>query len=74
MGQGGFGITYIGLDLLFNVKVAVKEYFPMGMVTRDSGGSSKILWNTSQASQAQRQSGYESFLKEARKMARIDEM
>lgn len=71
LGQGGFGITYVGLDMVLDLKVAIKEYFPMGMVTRQDM-SSTLLWNPSQASQTQRQSGCDSFLKEARKMAKMD--
>ncbi len=34
LGEGGFGITYIGMDERLGMKVAIKEYYPTGMVTR----------------------------------------
>lgn len=35
LGQGGFGISYIGWDEKRNIRVAVKEYYPNGVATRD---------------------------------------
>ncbi len=37
LGCGGFGITYLGLDLETLKKVAVKEYMPVGAVQRIPG-------------------------------------
>lgn len=74
LGKGGFGITYIGMDLMLEVKVAVKEYFPTGEATRDQGGSSALRWEYSQDSMTMRRKGYDSFLKEARKMAKLDQI
>jgi serine/threonine protein kinase len=34
LGQGGFGITYLGCDLKLNKKLAIKEYFPVQISTR----------------------------------------
>ena len=66
LGQGGFGITYLGLDQALNLKVAVKEYFPVNMVTRlDSGG---LVWH---APDEDRERGRKSFVKEAQRMAKI---
>lgn len=74
LGQGGFGITYVGYDIALDVKVAIKEYFPMGFTTRNSTMSNEIQWNTTQVSKEQQQKGCDSFLKEARRMAKIDSL
>lgn len=72
LGQGGFGITYVGWDLALERKVAIKEYFPSGQVSRSSGTGSTLQWYDTVQSNAARQGGMEMFLKEARKMSRVD--
>ena len=71
LGQGGFGITYIGFDLLLEQKIAIKEYFPMstGMVSRE--GRSTVVWSDAVMQKSGMEKGFDSFLKEARKMAKL---
>ena len=35
LGQGGFGITYLGWSMIQNCRVAIKEFFPDQMVRRE---------------------------------------
>jgi len=71
LGEGGFGITYIGLDLRLELKVAIKEYFPSEKVQRISSVSLDVSLPSELAAQ-RFQSGKERFLQEARIMARMD--
>ena len=73
LGQGGFGITYIGWDIALERKVAIKEYYPSGQVSR-SPGTRNLTWYTSEQARHARQTGMEMFLKEARKMAKVDDI
>lgn len=42
LGEGGFGVTYIGLDNSLQIKVAIKEFFPKGIVGRNSAITSDV--------------------------------
>lgn len=71
LGQGGFGITYIGWNLALHQKVAIKEFFPASYVTRDISVSMALQWYRTEQAQAARNIGQEMFLKEARKMSHV---
>ncbi|MCL2034046.1 MAG: PASTA domain-containing protein [Oscillospiraceae bacterium] len=68
LGEGGFGITYIGYDLNLDIKVAIKEYYPSGVVTREnattvfpySGGNTEIFTQ-----------GRDRFVREAKTLAKF---
>lgn len=74
LGQGGFGMTYIGWDLVLEERVAIKEYYPSGLVTRHPGMGTTLLWSSGNQAEKFRQSGMESFLREARKMVKVDDV
>ena len=68
LGQGGFGITYLGIDELHEKKVAIKEFFPQGIVTRNIEYEDTVTV-TFVGEKANYEKGKERFLKEARTMA-----
>lgn len=69
LGQGGFGITYLGWDRDLNLKVALKEYFPTQWASRDQT-SSAVSVHSQEAGEYFR-SGLEKFLEEGRTLARF---
>ena len=69
LGEGGFGITYLAWDLQQGIKVAVKEYFPSGYVTRVAA-SNQVIINSKQ-NQAASNRGLKRFVEEARALAKI---
>ena len=73
LGQGGFGITYIGWDIALERKIAIKEYYPNGQANR-APGTQPLSWYTSDSALQAKQAGLEMFLKEARKMARVEDI
>ena len=70
LGEGGFGITYIGCDLRLELKVAIKEYFPTNWVARHSEVSLSVSSYAGAAGSYEK--GKSRFLYEARTMARMD--
>lgn len=71
LGEGGFGITYIGCDLRLELKVAIKEYFPSDKVTRHAQASLEVS-NYTGALAGNYEQGKEKYLQEARTMARMN--
>lgn len=70
LGEGGFGITYIGWDLNLEMKIAVKEYYPNGLVTRNCAYDRTVTMLTGQKT-AFFQSGLEKFVDEARRLGKF---
>ena len=69
LGQGGFGITYMGWDQFLETPVAIKEYYPNGIVNRNAtqavtaignGDMEKLFYHNR-----------DRFLREARILARL---
>ena len=71
LGEGGFGITYLGCDMRLELRVAVKEYFPTDKANRVSSASLSVSNYFGVAGDRYKE-GKTRFLQEARTMARMD--
>ena len=67
LGQGGFGITYIGWDHSLESVVAIKEFYPSGVVNRDG---QTVSCNGKEAEMPFSRNR-ERFLKEAKILAKL---
>jgi hypothetical protein len=69
LGQGGFGITYIGYDFVTNRRLAIKEYFPREISTR--GEDRHTVSPISRANKDDLDYGLLCFEEEAHKLAKF---
>ena len=69
LGDGGFGITYIGYDKALKRKVAVKEYFPNDCVTRQKGETEVSPFSGERGERYER--GLKNFQTEAQRLAKL---
>lgn len=69
LGQGGFGATYLGWDERLQVKVAVKEYFPVSLAGRVTGTGALEPYVEHQ--EVTFRDGIVKFIAEARTLARL---
>ncbi len=71
VGIGGFGITYRAWDQMLEKQVAIKEYFPNGVVNRVPGNPEVIVF--SDKAMGEFQKGRVRFLAEAENMAKFND-
>lgn len=71
LGEGGFGITYVGLDTRLDVKVAVKEYYPRDRAARSAADFPAVVSLVGMPPEGFDR-GRQRFLEEARVMARME--
>ncbi|MDD2722688.1 MAG: serine/threonine-protein kinase [Methylovulum sp.] len=69
LGKGGFGITYLAWDLVLQTAVAIKEYLPATLVTRDN--NRPMVAAHSDENRLEFEFGLKQFLQEARTLAQF---
>ncbi|MBR0145154.1 MAG: extracellular solute-binding protein [Eubacterium sp.] len=70
VGFGGFGITYKAWDRELGIAVAIKEYYPSGVVMREPGKKEVIVYEGNRKEEFY--IGLERFLEEARRTAQFE--
>ena len=73
LGQGGFGITYLAWDLNLDMPVAIKEYFPTGLVTRDVSTNTGVTSYEGDDSLSYEESK-KRFLREGKALAKFNDL
>ena len=71
LGEGGFGITYIGKNINLGLRVAIKEFYPNGFVNRATVVSNNVTCTDNETAKNIFEKGKTRFLDEARILARF---
>lgn len=72
LGSGGFATTYRAWDTKLETMVAIKEYYPSGLVNRVTGRKEVILCKSSGNGVAEYRRGLTRFLEEAQNTAKFN--
>ena len=70
LGAGGCGITYLGYDLNLELRIAIKEYYPVGFVSRDTAKNNVVISGEGDKGTFF-EDGKKKFIQEARMLARF---
>ena len=70
LGQGGFGITYLGWNRYLDTKVAIKEYYPAAFVDRNTAYHTSVVCRTQQLEEFYAENRMR-FLREAKTLAKL---
>ena len=73
LGRGGFGVTYLGYDLNLQLRVAIKEYFPLGASYRVASSYNVFSLTDAETTSAFAK-GCGVFLDEAQTLARFNSL
>ncbi len=75
LGEGGFGVTYIGWDTILDMTVAIKEYFPANVASRDCTASLTNDINIfGGRSEQEYKLGLERYIREARTLSKFHDL
>lgn len=73
IGEGGFGISYIGFDINLELVIAIKEFYPNGYVTRESNVTAQVSTYAGK-NEASVNKWKEGFINEARNLAKFSKL
>lgn len=71
IGEGGFGITYIGWDTVLEMPVAIKEYFPSNIASRDTSYGANTINIFDGKSKEVYEQGLQRYVKEAKNLSKF---
>ena len=73
LGQGGFGITYLGWNRYLETKVAIKEYYPSFFVDRNATHDTSVICKSAQMEEYYTENR-KRFLREAKTLAKLQKI